>query len=396
MVPRIGSGTTPSGLQMRAAQVANLDCAAHTSMDPRVLSAMHQAAALQGNPHNRSHVLGRNAYTAIENGRRKIAEAIGASPNQILFTSGATEANNLALLGVARQLKRPGHLVTSMTEHASVLGPAAELEARGWSVTRIRPDRWGYIAPEMVERALRPTTVLISLMLVNNELGTLLAGSAISDLAKRYQVQFHCDAAQAFGRIPIDLSRLTASSLSLSGHKVHGPAGIGVLFLREPQAIEPIMFGGGQQLGIRPGTIPTALVLGMARAGQLAASEIDANSTKIVELCRYLRAGLEAIPGTKILSPSNSLASGIVSVALHGVVAEDLLSLIGNLVAASTGSACIAGDNRGSHVLTSIGIADDQKRSVIRLSISRETERWEVDLALRALDESTQWLRRCS
>ena len=378
----------------RAEGMAYLDAAARTPLDPRVAAAVRAAECDVANPHSPWHELGARARGAVEQARAQVAESIGAKPTQVVLTSGATEANNLAVLGCAAAFPSPRHVVTCATEHASVLEPLRHLEARGWRVTRLPVDGRGRVSPEQVERALARDTVLIALMLVNNELGTVHDVAAVAEIARTRAVRFHCDAAQALGRVDVDARGFGVTTLAISGHKVHGPAGIGALYVEEPSRLSPICFGGGQEFGLRPGTVPTALAAGLGLACSLAQRELAATAQRNVALCSRLREWLALIPDTSVLSPEDAAATGILSVLFRGVQADDLLTMVGDRLAASAGAACSALVDATSHVIAQLNLPGADRRSVVRLSVSRLTEDWEIEIAMELLSAAVGWLRQ--
>lgn len=378
-----------------------LDHHATTPVDPRVLEAMLPCFTVQfGNPASRNHVFGWEAERLVEAAREVLAAGIGARPREIVFTSGATEANNLAILGVARALRERGrHLVCSAVEHPSVLDPLEALEREGWEVTRVGVDRHGRVDPEAVATALRPDTVLVSVMHANNEVGTLQPLAAIGALCAERGVLLHSDATQSLGREPVEVQALGVHLLSASAHKLHGPKGIGFLYIREraPRVpVEPILHGGGHERGRRSGTLNVPGIVGFARALELALEDREAEQARIRALRDHLQERLVSGAGEVVVHghPRERLA-GNLNLAFLGVEAEPLLAEVEG-IAASTGSACSSARLRPSHVLEAMGVPPELARGSLRLGLGRGNTRQEVDEAAERILEAVARLRERS
>ena len=338
---------------MSEAPFIYLDYAATTPVDPRVRAAMD--ACLAGPPGNASstHAAGRAARERVEVARAEVAALIGAPAEAIVFTSGATEADNLAILGAARgNAARGRHLVSLRTEHRAVLDPLARLEREGFRVTLLTPGRDGLVDPEAVGRALGAGTTLVSVMLVNNETGVVQDVPAIAAECRRHGALLHVDAAQAAGRVPLDVGALDADLVSLAAHKVHGPVGIGALYVRrEPRpTLAPLAFGGGQEGGLRPGTLPVHQIVGMGTAYALARAALAEEPARLAALRDRLWAALGELPGVLLNGHPLRRAPHILNVSVEGVDGESLLYALGSL-AVSAGSACGAGHGEPSYVL---------------------------------------------
>ncbi|ROR29737.1 cysteine desulfurase family protein [Inmirania thermothiophila] len=361
-----------------------LDYAATTPADPRVVRAMQAHLGPDGlfaNPSATSHAPGRQAAEAVERARARVAALIGA--REVLFTSGATEANNLAVLGMARALRRRGrHVVTCASEHPSVLDACRALDREGFEVTVLAPDEGGRLAPERLREALRPDTVLVSVMLANNETGVVQDVAALAELARGRGAVFHTDAVQAVGRMPVRVGDLGVDLLSFTAHKLYGPKGVGALWIRDglDPLPEPLMHGGGQERGLRPGTLPTHQIVGFAEACRIAAEEGPAEWARLAELTARLEARLAAAGMTARNGDPARAVPGILNMAFCGVDADVLLSLLEG-VACASGAACHAGDVRGSHVLRAMGLAQWRVRGALRLSLGRYTTAEEVEEA---------------
>jgi cysteine desulfurase len=378
--------------------VVYLDNAATTPVDPRVVETMLECCGPAGdfaNPSSVGHAPGRRARARVEQARGEVAGLVGAVPEQVIWTSGATEADNLALFGAARFHRANGrHLVTSRTEHPAVLDCCRQLEREGFEVTYLKPGLDGIVLPSQVEAALRSDTILVSLMHVQNEIGVVQDVGAVGRLCRARGVLLHVDAAQGAGKLPIDVERDCIDLLALTAHKVHGPKGVGALVVRrEPRlGLVPIVFGGGQERGLRSGTIPTHQVAGMGRAFAIAGEEMQADATRISALRDMLLESLSAIPGVELNGNPRHRAPGILSVTVDGVEGESLLHALGDLAIAS-GSACASTHAEPSYVLRALGHSDRLAQSTLRLSLGRFTARAEVEFAARRIAEEIPRLR---
>lgn len=374
-----------------------LDFAASTPVATEVAAAMTAALTapeLVGNPTAGGaggFPQGRAAQAAIEAARQQVADLIGAGPDEIVFCSGATEADNLAIIGAARFRQADGrHLVTALSEHKAVLGACRHLAANGWRVTWLKPGPDGIIRPEAVAAALEPDTVLVSLMQANNETGVLLDVAAIGAQCRRHGAWFHVDAAQGAGRVPIDVRGFGIDLLSLSAHKLHGPKGIGALFIDRERVrrIEPLMFGGGQERGIRPGTLPTHQIIGMGAACRLAAENLAADRAQVTALRDRLWSQLALLPGIHRNGDPAQNSGHILNISVDGVEGESLHAALqaeddDRALAVASGAACISQDDEPSYVLRLMGRSTELARSSIRFSFGRGTTVSDIDAAAR-------------
>jgi cysteine desulfurase len=376
-----------------------LDYLATTPVDPRVAEVMAKHLGMDGvfgNPASRSHVYGWRAEQAVEQGRRQIADLLGADPREIVFTSGATEADNLAIKGVAEFHQARGrHIVTTAIEHKAVLDSCAWLETRGFEVTYVAPDAQGLIQPEAVAQSLRPDTILASVMHVNNELGTINDIAAIGEITREAGVLLHVDAAQSVGKLPLSLRDLPVDLLSVSGHKFYGPKGIGVLWVcRQPRAqLAAQMHGGGHERGMRSGTLPTHQIAGLGAAAAIAAEEMSRDSEHLASLRQRFLAAIAGLEGLHFNGHAEQRLPGVVNLSVEGVDGESLLAALAEL-AVSSGSACNSESLEPSHVLRAIGVSDALAHSALRVSFGRFTRPDEVDRAAAHLTEVVERLRR--
>lgn len=378
--------------------VIYLDNAATTATDPRVVDAMIECLGPSGdyaNPSSVGHPPGRRARARVEAARAEVAALVGADPSQVIFTSGATEADNLAILGAARFYRERGrHLVTSRTEHPAVLDACRQLEREGFEVTYLKPGNDGIVEPEQVEAALRADTLLVSLMHVNNEIGVVQDVGAVGRLCRARGVLFHVDAAQGAGKLPVDVNRDCIDLLALTAHKVHGPKGVGALCVRrEPRlGLVPMLHGGGQERGLRSGTLPTHQLVGLGTAFRLAAGEMADDAARIGGLRERLWHGLAALPGVMMNGHPTRRVPGILSVSVDGVEGESLLYSLPGL-AVSSGSACATTHGEPSYVLRSLGRSDRLAQSTLRLSLGRFSTAADVDAAIDAITTAVLRLR---
>ena len=359
------------------------DYAATTPVDPRVADRMAgflTADGVFGNPASRAHRYGWQAEAAVEEARAQVAAALNADPREIVWTSGATEADNLALKGCAAFYRARGrHVITSRVEHKAVLDTCAHLESQGFEVTYLEPDTGGLIAPAAIEGALRPDTILVSIMHVNNELGTVNDIGAIGALCRERGVLYHVDAAQSIGKVEVDLAALPVDLMSLSAHKVYGPKGIGALYARRSGAVrlQPQMHGGGHERGLRSGTLPTHQIVAMGEAFRLAAAELATDRDRLEALRAQFRAELAALPGVYLNGSRTRRVPGIVNLSFAGIDGEALLLGLKD-VAVSSGSACTSASLEPSHVLRALGIADALAHATLRFSFGRFTRPEEI------------------
>ncbi|HXW10005.1 MAG TPA: aminotransferase class V-fold PLP-dependent enzyme [Steroidobacteraceae bacterium] len=385
---------------MNDRRVVYLDNAATTPVDPRVAAEMRECLGpdgVFGNPSSMSHAYGREAHRRVERAREEVAALVGAQPEQVLFTSGATESDNLAILGAARfQRQRARHVVTSRTEHPAVLDACRQLEREGCSVTYLKPGPGGIVEAEQVAEALQPDTVLVSLMHVNNEIGVVQDVAAVGRLCRDRGVLFHVDAAQGLGKLDLDVHRDSIDLLSLTAHKVHGPKGVGALCVRrEPRiGLVPLQFGGGQERGLRSGTLPTHQVVGMGAACRIARLEMVDDAPRIAGLRSRLWNALKDLPGVLLNGDPVRRVAGILNVSIDGVEGESLLLALCDL-AVSSGSACASTHAQPSYVLRALGRSDRLAQSSLRLSLGRFTTEQDVDHAAARIREEVLRLREC-
>ncbi|WP_409523391.1 IscS subfamily cysteine desulfurase [Nitrincola sp. MINF-07-Sa-05] len=376
-----------------------LDYAATTPVDPRVAEKMMSCLTLDGNfanPASRSHIYGWKAEEAVETARRQVADLIGADPREIVWTSGATESDNLAIKGVAHQHARRGkHIITSMIEHKAVIDTCHQLEQEGFEITWLKPDSQGVIHPQQVADALREDTILVSLMQVNNEIGTVTDIEAISELTQSQGVLLHVDAAQSAGKLPIDLSRMQVDLMSFCAHKIYGPKGIGALYVRsKPRVrIEAQIHGGGHERGMRSGTLATHQIVGMGEAFRLAGEEMEQESERILQLRRRLWSRIAELPGISLNGSESQRVAGNLNIAVAGVDGELLLMALKD-IAVSTGSACTSASLEPSYVLKAVGIPDALALASLRISIGRFTTEEEIDFAAAHITQVVTQLNR--
>lgn len=343
-----------------------------------------------GNPHSADHAYGWEAETGVEAARRAIARLIGAAAGEIVFTSGATEANNLALRGCAARLPEGRrHLVASTIEHPCVAAVVDRLEADGFAVTRVGPGADGIVPAEAVATALRPETGLVTVMAANHEIGTLQPIGAIGAVTRARGILFHSDAAQAAGKVPLDVVAAKVDLMSLSAHKMYGPKGIGALHVRRGVALEPLILGGGQERGLRSGTVPAPLAVGFGAAAAIALDEMAGEASRLRALRERLRAGLSArIAGLRVNGDLERRLPGNLDLALPGIAAIDLIHRMKDRVAVSAGSACASASLEPSPVLGAIGLDDAAALGSIRIGLGRGTTEAEIDAAIAAVAEA--------
>lgn len=379
-----------------------LDYAATTPVDPRVAELMAQCLTQEGNfanPASRSHKFGWKAEQAVEQARRQLADLLCADPREIVWTSGATESNNLALKGVVEHLRQKNpqqalHIVTSAIEHKAILDTCAYLESQGVEVDYLTPDADGLISPDQVAAALTPETCLVSLMAVNNELGTLTDIPAIASVLKGTDVLLHVDAAQAVGKMAIDVNQWQVDLLSVSAHKMYGPKGIGALYARrEPQVkIAAQIHGGGHERGMRSGTLATHQLVGLGEAAVLAQQEMADEIERIRQLRDALWQGLESFGGVYLNGHEEQRSAGHLNVSFDGVDGEILLASLAK-VAVSSGSACTSASVEPSYVLKAIGRSDELAHAGLRFSVGRFTTREEIDATITEVGRVLSLLR---
>lgn len=378
-----------------------LDAQATTPMDPRVLDAMlPYMTGMYGNPHSRTHAYGWEVDKATEKAREHIASLIGADPKEIIFTSGATESNNMSVKGVARFFGRSGkkkHIITCQTEHKCVLDSCRHLQDEGFDVTYLPVQSNGLVDLKALEDAMRPDTALVSIMTVNNEIGVVQPMKEIGQLCRSRKIYFHTDGAQAVGKIPISVNDWNVDLMSISSHKIYGPKGIGACYVRRRPRVrlDPIISGGGQERGLRSGTLAPQLVVGFGEACRIAKEEMDYDSKRIAALSNKLLTGLLAMEHTTLNGDRERHYPGCVNVSFAYVEGESLLMALKD-IALSSGSACTSASLEPSYVLRALGSSDESAHSSIRFGIGRFTTNSEIDYVLNAVKERVTFLRELS
>ena len=378
-----------------------LDYSATTPVDPRVASKMMQFLTEDGqfgNPASRSHKFGWQAEEAVEEARQFVAELINADPREIVWTSGATESDNLAIKGVAEFYKDKGkHIVTCKTEHKAVLDTCRYLEGQGYDVTYLDPESNGLIDLAKLEAALRPDTILVSIMHVNNEIGVIQDIDAIGAMTRARGILFHVDAAQSTGKLPIDVEKTPVDLMSLTSHKTYGPKGIGALYVRrKPRArIAPQMHGGGHERGMRSGTLPTHQIVGMGEAYRLAKLEMAAESERLLRLRHKLWEGIKDLEEVHLNGDAERRIAGNLNVSFNYVEGESLIMALKDL-AVSSGSACTSASLEPSYVLRALGRSDELAHSSLRFTIGRFTTEEQIDFAIAEIRKAVTRLREMS
>ncbi len=374
-----------------------LDYAATSPADPRVAAAMSECLTRDGvfgNPSS-MHQHGRLARECVEQARAQAAALIHVQPQQLVWTSGATESNNLAILGTARATaKRGRHLVTARTEHKSVLDPCHRLEHEGFQVTYLDTDHEGLIVPERVREALRDDTVLVSIMHVNNEIGVLQDIAAVAAICQERAVPLHVDAAQSAGKVAVDVARLRCDLLSFTAHKLYGPKGIGALYFAPARraSLQPLMFGGGQERGLRSGTLAVHQIVGFGVACELAAAAWPTDAERCERLRARLWLGLQALDGVLLNGHATRRVAGILNVSFTGIEGESLLMGLSEL-SLSTGSACTSDNDEPSYVLRALGRDTELAQSSLRFSFGRYSCEEDIDVAIAAVTREVRRLR---
>lgn len=378
-----------------------LDTQATSIMDPRVIDAMLPYMIERfGNPHSRTHQYGWESEGAIEKARAQVARLIGADPKEIVFTSGATESNNISVKGVARfyETDEKRHVITSQIEHKCVLDSCRSLENDGFSVTYLPVKKSGQIDLELLDKSITPNTILVSIMTVNNEIGVIQPVEEIGRLCRQKKVFFHTDAAQAVGKIPIDVNKQNIDLLSISGHKIYGPKGVGALYARRKPRVrlEALQSGGGQERGIRSGTVPSPLVVGLGAACELSQDEMADDMEHVTRLANRLIAKIQAsIPHVVRNGDPEHSYPGCVNLSFSYIEGESLLMALKD-VALSSGSACTSASLEPSYVLHALGADDELAHSSIRFGIGRFTTEEEVDFAAEKCIQHASRLRELS
>lgn len=377
------------------------DYSATTPVDPRVADKMIECLTMDGNfgnPASRSHVYGWKAEEAVETARRQVADLLNADPREIVWTSGATESDNLAIKGVAHFYQKKGkHIITSKIEHKAVLDTCRQLEREGFEVTYLDPDKDGIIQPEAVADALREDTILVSLMHVNNEIGVINDIAAIGEITRANGVLLHVDAAQSAGKIDIDVDKMKVDLISLSAHKMYGPKGMGALYVRRKPRVrlEAQMHGGGHERGMRSGTLATHQIVGMGEAAAIAKAEMHQEKERIAALRKRFWDGLSDMEEIYLNGSENQRYIGNMNVSFNYVEGESLLMSLKDL-AVSSGSACTSASLEPSYVLRALGLNDEMAHSSIRFSIGRFTTEEDIDRAVEEIRTAVGKLRELS
>ncbi|XP_055937565.1 cysteine desulfurase-like [Argiope bruennichi] len=377
-----------------------LDMQATTSLDPRVLDDMlPYLVSNYGNPHSRTHAYGWESEAAVEKARKQVADLIGADPKDVIFTSGATESNNIAVKGVAHfYAERKKHIITTQIEHKCVLDSCRVLETEGFDVTYLPVQQNGILNMETLEAAIRPDTSLVSVMMVNNEIGVKQPVKEIGALCRKKKIFFHTDAAQAVGKIPVNVDDMNIDLMSISAHKIYGPKGVGALYVRRrPRVrVQPIQSGGGQERGMRSGTVPTPLVVGFGTACEVSGKEMEYDSKRIEKLSKRLVNGIMSqIPEVIRNGDPEMSYPGCVNLSFAYIEGESLLMALKD-IALSSGSACTSASLEPSYVLRAIGSDEDLAHSSIRFGIGRFTTEEEVDYTIEKCIHHATRLREMS
>ncbi|KAM4692211.1 cysteine desulfurase [Rhinophrynus dorsalis] len=377
-----------------------MDVQATTPLDPRVLDSMlPYMVNYYGNPHSRTHAYGWESEKAVEKAREQVASLIGADPREIIFTSGATESNNLALKGVARFYKsRKKHIITTQTEHKCVLDSCRTLEAEGFQVTYLPVQKNGLLDLQVLEDAIRPDTSLVSIMAVNNEIGVKQPIEDIGHMCSSRKIFFHTDAAQAVGKIPINVNKMKIDLMSISGHKIYGPKGVGAIYVRRRPRVrlEALISGGGQERGLRSGTVPAPLTVGFGAACEVAQEEMEYDHRRISDLAERLTTSIMTQISDVVLNGDpKQRYPGCINLSFAYVEGESLLMALKD-VALSSGSACTSASLEPSYVLRAIGADEDLAHSSIRFGIGRFTTEEEVDYTIKKCIQEVKRLREMS
>lgn len=377
-----------------------MDYQSTTPVDPRVLEKMLPYFTEKfGNPHSRSHAFGWEAEEACELARTQVARLINADAKEIIFTSGATESNNIALKAVGSFYKsKKNHIITVVTEHKCVLDSARHMEMDGFEVTYLPVQQNGLIDLDVLKAAIKPNTLLVSVMAVNNELGVIQPMEEIGKITRAHDVFFHTDAAQAFGKIPLDVEAMNIDLMSISGHKIYAPKGIGALYVRRRPRIrlESLFSGGGQERGMRSGTLPTPLVVGLGEAARIAGLEMQDENARVRYLSnKFLKAVMDDVPDVFLNGDREHRIPGCINLSFAYIEGESMLMAIKNL-ACSSGSACTSASLEPSYVLRSIGVGEELAHTSIRFGIGRFTTEEEIDEAIRIVTGSIEKLRAMS
>ena len=378
-----------------------LDYAATTPVDPRVVKAMLPYFSEKFGNTMSLHSFGQEAKEALEESRGVIADLMGAKPQEIIFTGSASESNNLALKGVAlakASANQGGHIIISPIEHACVMESARWLESQGFEITRLKVDKYGLVSPDDVKKAIKKDTILVSIMHANNEIGTIEPIEEIGKICREKGIYFHTDAAQSFGKIPIDVNKMNIDLMTVSSHKMYGPKGAAALFIRKGTKIEPLIHGGGHESGLRSSTVNVAAIVGLAEAARICEREMKKEAQREIKLRDKLIKGvLQKIKGSHLNGHPKKRLPNNINFSFPGIEGESLVMQLDFLgIAASTGSACSSAKLEPSHVLLAIGLKPEQAHGSLRLSLGRWTKEKEIDYVLRVLPGIIKKLREMS
>jgi cysteine desulfurase len=375
-----------------------MDYAATTPVDSRVLKAMLPYFSKKFGNTMSLHSFGREAKKALEDSREAVAELMNARPEEVIFTGSATEANNLALKGIAFANRKKGrHIIVSRIEHDCVLGAARWLENQGFEVTYLPVDKYGLVDLNELENSIRKDTILVSIMHANNEIGTIEPVEEIGEICSKHGVLFHTDAAQTFGKIPVDVNKLNASLLTVSAHKMYGPKGVAALYIRKDVKIEPLLHGGGHEFGLRSSTVNVAGIVGFAEAVRIAKKEMKSDYQRISRLSDRLVKGVLKIKDARFNGHPNKRLKNITNFSFAFIEGESLITELDfHGIAASTGSACSSESLEPSHVLLAIGLKPQEAHGSLRLSLGRWSKKEEVDYVLKVLPDAVERLRKIS
>ena len=378
-----------------------LDYASTTPVDPRVVAKMQECLSLEGNygnPASRSHEFGWKAEESVEEARANVASLVNCDHREIVWTSGATESDNLAIKGAARFYRKKGnHVITSKLEHKAVLDSCRQLEREGFEVTYLDPDAKGIIKPEELVKNIKDETILVSLMHVNNEIGVINDIAALGEITRENGIVFHVAAAQSTGKVPIDLTNLKVDLMSFSAHKTYGPKGVGALFVRRKPRVrlEAMIHGGGHERGMRSGTLPTHQIVGMGEAFKLAEEEMSADNARISALREKFWLGLKDIEEVHLNGHEEKRVAGFLNVSFNFIEGESLIMALKD-IAVSSGSACTSASLEPSYVLRALGLKDELAHSSIRFALGRFTTEQEVDYTINLVKDSVTKLRELS
>ena len=378
-----------------------LDYASTTPVDPRVVTKMQECLSLEGNygnPASRSHEFGWKAEEVVEEARANVASLVNCDHREIVWTSGATESDNLAIKGAARFYRKKGnHIITSKVEHKAVLDSCRQLEREGFEVTYLDPDATGIIKSEELIKNIKDETILVSLMHVNNEIGVINDIAELGEITRENGLVFHVDAAQSTGKVPIDLANLKVDLMSFSAHKTYGPKGVGALFVRRKPRVrlEAMIHGGGHERGMRSGTLPTHQLVGMGEAFKLAEEEMNSDNARISALREKFWQGLKDIEEVHLNGHEEKRAAGFLNVSFNFIEGESLIMALKD-IAVSSGSACTSASLEPSYVLRALGLKDELAHSSIRFALGRFTTEQEVDYTINLVKDSVTKLRELS